>query len=145
MEKLKNALSKDHGIEIESKNVNEIESAEEHVLMASKSQEFDPVTSRLEEVILDDDYAAVTVEDDSPYAEVRASVPSSDDADLPQNTIRMWILGMILNTIGSALNLLFSLHSPQIILTTLVTSFSLGRLVWHGQGSYQISKYLVHH
>lgn len=122
MEKLKNALSKDHGIEIESKNVNEIESAEEHVLMASKSQEFDPVTSRLEKVILDDDYAAVTVEDDSPYAEVRASVPSSDDADLPQNTIRMWVLGMILSTIGSALNLLFSLHSPQIILTNLVTS-----------------------
>lgn len=122
MEKLKNAFSKDHGVEIESKNVNDIESAEEDVLMASKSQEFDPVSSRLEKVILDDDYAAVTVEDDSPYAEVRASVPSSDDADLPQNTIRMWVLGMILNTIGSALNLLFSLHSPQIILTTLVTS-----------------------
>lgn len=122
MEKLKSALSKDHGVEIESKNVNDIESAEEDVLMASKSQEFDPVSSRLEKVILDDDYAAVTVEDDSPYAEVRASVPSSDDADLPQNTIRMWVLGMILNTIGSALNLLFSLHSPQIILTTLVTS-----------------------
>lgn len=122
MEKLKSALSKDHGVEIESKNVNDIESAEEDVLMASKSQEFDPVSSRLEKVILDDDYAAVTVEDDSPHAEVRASVPSSDDADLPQNTIRMWVLGMILNTIGSALNLLFSLHSPQIILTTLVTS-----------------------
>lgn len=122
MEKLKSALSKDHGVEIESKNVNDIESAEEDVLMASKSQEFDPVSSRLEKVILDDDYAAVTVEDDSPYAEVRASVPSSDDADLPQNTIRMWVLGMILNTIGSALNLLFSLHSPPITLTTLVTS-----------------------
>lgn len=121
MEKLKSALSKDHGVEIESKNVNDIESAEEDVLMASKSQEFDPVSSRLEKVILDDDYAAVTVEDDSPYAEVRASVPSSDDADLPQNTIRMWVLGMILNTIGSALNLLFSLHSPQIILTTLTS------------------------
>ncbi|CUM55232.1 uncharacterized protein AC631_00988 [Debaryomyces fabryi] len=122
MEKIKKALSKDPGVEIESKKVNDIESVEVDVLVASKSQEFDPVTSNLEKVILDDDYAAVTVEDDSPYAEVRASVPSSDDAELPQNTIRMWVLGMIFNTIGSALNLLFSLHSPQIILTTLVTS-----------------------
>ena len=122
MEKIQNVSSKDQVIEVESKNINDIESAEEDVLMASKSQEFDPVSSRLEQVILDDDYAAVTVEDDSPYAEVRASVPSTDDANLPQNTIRMWVLGMILNTIGSALNLLFSLHAPQIILTTLVTS-----------------------
>lgn len=122
MEKLREALSKDHPVEVENKIVGDIESSEEKVLTTSKSQEFDPVSSNLEKVILEDEYAAVTVEDDSPYAEVRASVPSCDDPSMPQNTIRMWVLGMIFNTIGSALNLLFSLHSPQIILTTLVTS-----------------------
>lgn len=91
-------------------------------LSTSKSPEFDPVTSNLGKEVLTDEYAAVIVEDDSPYAEVRAAVPSSDDALLPQNTIRMWTLGLIFTTIGCALNLLFSLHQPSIIITTFVTS-----------------------
>lgn len=91
-------------------------------LSTSKSPEFDPVTSNLGKEILTDEYAAVVVEDDSPYPEVRAAVPSSDDSLLPQNTIRMWTLGLIFTTIGCALNLLFSLHQPSIIITTFVTS-----------------------
>lgn len=91
-------------------------------LIVSKSQEFDPVTSRLVDEIIHDDYAAVHVEDDSPYPEVRAAVPSSDDYDMPQATIRAWFLGLLLTTIGSAMNMYFSLHSPTITITTLVTS-----------------------
>ena len=72
--------------------------------------------------VLDDGYAGITVDDDSPYAEVRAAVPSTDNPVIPQNTIRMWTLGFIMTTIGSAINMLFSMHSPSIILTTFVTS-----------------------
>lgn len=32
-------------------------------------------------------------EDTSPYPEVRAVVPETDDPDIPVNTLRMWILG----------------------------------------------------
>lgn len=87
-----------------------------------RSQEFDPMDSKLENTILEDEYAAPVVEDDSPYPEVRAAVPSTDDPLVPQNTIRMWVIGMILTTIGCGLNLLFSLHSPQAQLSTYVTS-----------------------
>lgn len=91
-------------------------------LATVRSLEFDPIDSKIENVILEDEYAAPVVEDDSPYPEVRAAVPSTDDPTIPQNTIRMWVIGMILTTIGNALNLLFSLHSPQAQLTTYVTS-----------------------
>ncbi len=33
--------------------------------------------------------------DNSPYPEVRANVPNTDDADLPVNTLRMWLLGIV--------------------------------------------------
>lgn len=52
-------------------------------LSTSKSPEFDPVTSNLGKEVLTDEYAAVVVEDDSPYPEVRAAVPSTDDPLLP--------------------------------------------------------------
>ena len=99
-------------------------------LVVSKSQEFDPVTSRLVDDIIHDDYAGVHVEDDSPYPEVRAAVPSSDDFEMPQATIRGWTIGLILTTIGSAMNMYFSLHRPTITITTLVTSilaYPMGR------------------
>lgn len=92
------------------------------VLAAEKSREFDPVTSNIDNVMIDDEYAGLTVEDDSPYPEVRAAVPSTDDPSLPQSTIRMWFMGFILATIGAGINLLFSMHSPSVTLTILVTS-----------------------
>lgn len=33
--------------------------------------------------------------DNSPYPEVRANVPNIDDVDLPVNTVRMWVLGIV--------------------------------------------------
>lgn len=92
--------------------------------IALKTLEFDPVTSNLLEQINSDDYAQVTVEDDSPYPEVRAAVPSTDDPSEPQNTIRMWVLGLVWTMIGSAVNLLFSFHAPSVTISTLVVSFA---------------------
>lgn len=91
-------------------------------LSVAKSQEFDPITSHLLEEVLEDDYAHITVEDDSPYAEVRVAVPSTDDPTLPQSTIRMWVIGLSMTTLGCGVNLLFSLHAPSFALTTFVTS-----------------------
>lgn len=33
--------------------------------------------------------------DNSPFPEVRANVPNTDDFDLPVNTLRMWFLGIV--------------------------------------------------
>lgn len=90
--------------------------------MSAKSAEFDPITSNLIKDVLEDEYTQVRVVDDSPYPEVRAAVPSTDDTTLPQNTIRMWVLGLILTTLGNGMNILFSFHSPSFALTTFVTS-----------------------
>ncbi|RYC61439.1 hypothetical protein CHU98_g4774 [Xylaria longipes] len=63
--------------------------------------------------------AANVVEDDSPYPEVRSAVRNYD-VDLPANTIRAWAIGLILCTIGSAVNMLFSLRNSSVIITTYV-------------------------
>lgn len=33
--------------------------------------------------------------ENSPYPEVRANVPNTDDVDLPVNSVRMWFLGIV--------------------------------------------------
>ncbi|KAI1473658.1 small oligopeptide transporter [Daldinia eschscholtzii] len=62
---------------------------------------------------------AALLEENSPYPEVRAAVRNYD-VDLPANTIRAWIIGLILCTVGSAVNMLFSLKNPTIQVTTYV-------------------------
>jgi hypothetical protein len=42
------------------------------------------------------------------------------DVDVPANTIRAWVIGMLLCTLGSGVNMLFSLRNPNIVLTTFV-------------------------
>ncbi|KAK6460595.1 OPT oligopeptide transporter protein-domain-containing protein [Scheffersomyces coipomensis] len=132
MEKIRAALSsKTNEVDVEEKKVSDYESGDQNLdIVVSKSQEFDPITSHLIQDVIDDDYAAITVEDDSPYPEVRAAVPSTDDPTLFQSTIRSWVLGLILTTIGCGMNLLFSFHAPSFSITTYVTSiiaWPLGR------------------
>lgn len=59
-----------------------------------------------------DQYAVETGLEDSPYPEVRAAVPNTDDYEMPVNTVRMWVLGLASATVGSSLNMFFSMHSP---------------------------------
>jgi hypothetical protein len=42
------------------------------------------------------------------------------DVDLPANTIRAWVIGMVLCTVGSGVNMLFSLRNPSVTITTYV-------------------------
>ncbi|KAI0476484.1 small oligopeptide transporter [Xylariaceae sp. FL0804] len=62
---------------------------------------------------------AALVEEDSPYPEVRAAVRNYD-VDLPANTVRAWVIGLVLCTVGSAVNMLFSLRNPSVSVTTFV-------------------------
>jgi len=51
--------------------------------------------------------------------EVRAAVRNYDE-DVPASTIRAWVIGLLLTTIGSGLNALFNLRSPAITITSVV-------------------------
>ncbi|PSR77259.1 OPT oligopeptide transporter protein-domain-containing protein, partial [Coniella lustricola] len=71
------------------------------------------------------------VEDNSPYPEVRSTVRNYD-VDLPANTIRAWVIGLLLCTVGSGINMLFSLRNPSILVTTYMVqlvAYPIG-LLW---------------
>ena len=57
--------------------------------------------------------------DNSPYLEVRSAVRNVDEGG-PAKTIRAWVIGLLFATIGSALNMLFSLRSPSISINAYV-------------------------
>ncbi|KAI0001085.1 OPT oligopeptide transporter protein-domain-containing protein [Russula vinacea] len=59
-------------------------------------------------------------EEDSPYPEVRASVSNIDDPDMPVLTIRMWVVGLVLCAVGSAMNVFFNFRQPAPFITPLV-------------------------
>lgn len=70
-------------------------------------------------------------EEDSPYPEVRASVSNVDDPEMPALTFRMWVIGLVLCMIGSALNVFFNFRqpAPQVIpLVLVLLSYPCGKL-----------------
>ncbi|KAH5696161.1 hypothetical protein HBI44_111420 [Parastagonospora nodorum] len=58
--------------------------------------------------------------DDSPYAQVRASVANTDNTSLSIDTPRMWFLSIIFAIAGSSTNLFFSLRYPSVSLTPII-------------------------
>ncbi|CAO2647857.1 Nn.00g087790.m01.CDS01 [Neocucurbitaria sp. VM-36] len=58
--------------------------------------------------------------DDSPYAQVRASVAATDNTSLSIDTPRMWFLSIIFAMAGSSTNLFFSLRYPSVSLTPII-------------------------
>ena len=58
-------------------------------------------------------------EEDSPYAEVRASVSNTDDLDMPVLTFRMWVIGIFLTIGSAAINTFFNFRNPQIYIISL--------------------------
>ncbi|KAK9462057.1 OPT oligopeptide transporter protein-domain-containing protein [Lipomyces oligophaga] len=56
----------------------------------------------------------------SPYPEVRAVVPPTDDYDMPCETIRAYIIGIFWVGCGSFINEMFHQRQPSIILTATV-------------------------
>jgi hypothetical protein len=58
--------------------------------------------------------------DNSPYAQVRASVAATDNLSLSIDTPRMWILSILFAIAGSSTNLFFSLRYPSVSLTPII-------------------------
>ena len=59
-------------------------------------------------------------EEDSPFAEVRASVSNYDDPEMPCLTLRSLFLGIVFTIFGAALNTYFELRYPSPIVTPIV-------------------------
>ena len=59
-------------------------------------------------------------EEDSPYAEVRASVSNFDDPNMPCLTFRAIFIGMSFTVVGAALNTYFQLRYPAPLVTTVL-------------------------
>ncbi|GAB0132033.1 hypothetical protein EsDP_00000483 [Epichloe bromicola] len=59
------------------------------------------------------------IQDDSPYPEVRSSVPPTD-IDVPIDTLRAWCIGAFLCTIVAACNVLLSMRRTPIAITSTV-------------------------
>ncbi|CAE6436660.1 Sexual differentiation process protein isp4 OS=Schizosaccharomyces pombe (strain 972 / ATCC 24843) GN=isp4 PE=2 SV=2 [Rhizoctonia solani AG-1 IB] len=74
------------------------------------------------------------LEEDSPYPEVRSAVANTDDPDMPVNTLRAWILGIIWAILLPGLNQFFFFRYPSVTIGNLVAqliSFPMGRfLAW---------------
>ena len=83
-------------------------------------EEFDTVNAVIDSGDVEKEVAVqqALLEENSPYPEVQAAVRNYDEPDLPANTIRAWVIGIILTTVCSSINLLFSLRNPSIIVTT---------------------------
>ncbi|KAL2264366.1 hypothetical protein VTK26DRAFT_5792 [Humicola hyalothermophila] len=58
--------------------------------------------------------------DNSPYAQVRASVAPTDNTTLSINTPRMWALSILFSILGSSTNLFFSLRYPSVAITPVI-------------------------
>lgn len=59
------------------------------------------------------------IQEDSPYPEVRASVPPID-IEMPVNTIRAWSIGAFMCTVVAACNILLTLRTTPISITSTV-------------------------
>jgi len=69
-------------------------------------------------------------EEDSPYAEVRASVSNIDDPEMPTMTFRMWSLGLTLVSINTSLNTFFIFRYPAPLLApslVLLIAYPFGK------------------
>ena len=97
----------------------DITAAAEDLPKFAKTHQFDPMLPQENINILHDATATGDVEamkvaeaafaEDSPYAEVKASVRPIDGGE-PANTVRAWILGMIFVTVASGLNMFLSMR-----------------------------------
>jgi OPT family oligopeptide transporter len=72
--------------------------------------------------------------DNSPFPEVRANVPNTDDPSIPVNTLRMWLVGIIFTIVGTGINQFFSMRYPSVTISSLVAqliAFPVGTgLAW---------------
>ncbi|KAE8132024.1 OPT oligopeptide transporter protein-domain-containing protein [Aspergillus pseudotamarii] len=93
-----------------------------HLKQLKKEQQWDPNLPEDVTDEIDDKAGAEAAEDlidNSPYPEVRAAVPNYDEGG-HTNTIRAWVIGLVLATVASGMNMLFSLRQPYIVIPSYV-------------------------
>ncbi|KAK7687136.1 hypothetical protein QCA50_009639 [Cerrena zonata] len=76
------------------------------------------------------DADAIILEDDSPYPEVRSAVANTDDTEIPVNTLRAWVIGIIGAIIIPGMNQFFFFRFPSVTVGPIVAqliSFPVGR------------------
>lgn len=121
--------------------VADAEDAQKHIKNIKEQHRWDPnlptdVYNEIDEALhTTDEHTRVEVADEllenSPYPEVRAAVPNYDEGG-HSNTFRAWTIGLVLATIGSGLNMLFSMRAPYIVIPSYVAqvvAYPLG-LAW---------------
>ena len=139
-EKSGDGVEKSTGVDDAVRHMSEVE-ANRELKFLKKLHKWDPnmsadVNEGISQAVADHDASAELelinlIENDSPYPEVRAAVRNYDE-EMPSNTIRAWVIGMLMVTLGSGMNLLFSLRSPSIIITAFVAqlvAYPLG-FIW---------------
>jgi len=102
---------------------------EEEINRFSRIHEYDPNMSKervdtTDTIDSEKQAGAITIihedHEASAYPEVDAATEPTDDPSLPAGTFRAWFLGLLFVTIGSGLNLIFSLRDPSISVGPLV-------------------------
>lgn len=63
---------------------------------------------------------ALLAVENSPYAEVRANVDSTDDPSMPCSTLRAWIIGIVFSAFGTFIDNLFAFRYPSISISANV-------------------------
>ncbi|KAF8522157.1 OPT oligopeptide transporter [Hysterangium stoloniferum] len=81
----------------------------------------------------------------APYPEVRASVSNIDDPSMPVLTFRMWIIGLSLCSISTALNTFFNFRFPAPTIAPLVLLLLSHPLGKFGAYILPIKKYHLPH
>ncbi len=60
------------------------------------------------------------MDEDSPYPEVRSAVANTDDPNMPVNTFRVWLFGLIWAILIPGLNQFFYFRYPAVTISSLV-------------------------
>ncbi|ERT02593.1 oligopeptide transporter 4 [Sporothrix schenckii 1099-18] len=85
--------------------------------VGKSSAQRDPLGSNDED---DDNATSSNPPDNSPFAQVRASVAPVDNTLLSISTPRMWFLSILFSFLGSSTNLFFSLRYPSVAITPVI-------------------------
>ena len=75
------------------------------------------VLSHTPQALVDDpnfDPAAVGLEDESPYPEVRSAVANTDDPTIPASTLRAWVFGLFWAIVVPGANQFFFFRYPSV-------------------------------
>jgi OPT family small oligopeptide transporter len=119
----------EYGLQTDKSTESLSRSSSKHDLSILASGRISPVSTFFDPNI---DSDADTLEDDSPYPEVRSAVANYDDDTMPVSTIRAWVLGICWAIILPGINQFFYMRYPSIVLGGLVAqlvAFPVGR-VW---------------